>query len=526
VIRAFFIECSGAHWLNIAHTLLGDHGVAPVLWSGDATTVRQAKREFAGALAVIGVDAACGRVLHDLGWIPKPLDAPTLQALANDESIALSMMDRMDQDRGSFDHEARRRHWHDLLQTWGAALDMLQPDVVIFSMSPHIVYDYALYALCKHRGIETRMFERAMLPGLVFVISCFEDGSPQLRAALEASQGPELPTLNAALQQHLDDIRGGGETALPANYRKKLAARGVLKKAGRQADAGVLRMLAYETKRVAYLYLRTGGPPRNYFVRQDANGRLVSPTLWQWLVARWKGQFLKRRLRRVFDGLARPIDRAQPYVLLALHYQPERAIVPMAGEFGDQLLIVDILARTLPPGWQLVVREHPWQLTPFGRGELGRTEGFYRRIAEYGNVVLAPIDSDGEALRDGARAVATATGSIGWQAIVRGMPALVFGAAWYADSPGAYRIHDVRSCRDAMKAIGTGKGVPAFAAERMMAALKAVSVQGYLEPDLEDVAGLAEDQAVAAMAEALFASMANVEGAKCGSSPTVTASSL
>jgi hypothetical protein len=503
-MRAFLIECSGDHWRAIGRALKDRHGIKSVLWSGDAATIEAVRLEFTETICIVGVDAACGRLPRQANWPHPGLDATLLSGVAPDEVIALAMMDRMDPASGAFDHDARRRHWHELLRQWGGALDALQPDVVIFSMAPHAIYDYALYALCKHRGVRTCMFERAQLPGYVFTVERFEAGSEALRQAVR-SAGETVTVSSPTLREHLAQLRRGGAGALPPNYRRKLEMRGLLGGAGRQKAAGLLRTFGFELMRTAYLALRRRAAPPHYLAHEDREGRLVSSGLAGWLWSRWRGQWKKRALRSLHARLAREVPPDVPYVLLALHFQPERAVVPLAGCFCDQTLMVDLLARSLPPGWLLVVKEHPWQLVPFGRGELGRSAGFYRRIADHANVVLVPLESDTERLLAGARAVATATGSIGWQAIARGVPALVFGTPWYVDAPGVHRISDLTATRLALAAIQKGGAVPAGAAERMLAALESVAVAGFLEPGVEAVQHVSQAEAVAAMTEALAA---------------------
>jgi hypothetical protein len=416
------------------------------------------------------------------------------------------MMDRMDPVTGTFDHDSRRRHWHDLVRTWNAALDRHRPDTVIFSMAPHIVYDWALYALCKLRGVPTLMFERTSIPGRLLLLRKMEDGIESFAEAMQHEGGADEP-LSRAAQRHIEGLRRGGEAALPANYRKKLVDRGLLRQGGRQGALSTLGEIGFEAARAGYVGLRRKSAPPNYLLKEAPDGRLVSPSGSEWLWMRWAGQAKKKRLNALLARLAREPDADRPSILLALHYQPERAIVPMAGLLGDQTLIVDMLASALPQGWQLLVKEHPWQLAEMGRGDLGRSAGFFRRICDNDNVVLCRPELDTTALLDRSAAVATATGSIGWQAIARGKPVLVFGAAWYRGCPGSYTIHDVASCREAMQDITNGKGVPPNAAERTMAAVEAVSIVGYLEPGLEDVGDVAEGDAVSGMAGALAAAM-------------------
>ncbi len=507
-LRAFFIECSGPHWIGIGRELAEKTDIRPVLWSGDASTVQAAQTETPEIIGVVGVDAARGRLPDAMMRMRSPIDGLLLRALASDEIVGLAMMDRMVSATGAFDHDARRRHWHRLLRQWSGALDALNPDVVIFAMAPHAIYDYALYALCKHRGVRTRMFERAQLPGHVFIVERFEDGSRELREAVRKVSITRAIELSGPMRQHLAQLRGGGSDALPSNYRKKLEKRGLLGRTGRQTNPGLLRTVGFELARAAYVALRKGVAPPHYLVREDQDGQLAALSPFGWLAARWWGQWKKRRLRYLYGRLIRGEPPNVPYVLLTLHYQPERAIVPMAGMYCDQTLIVDLLASALPKNWILVVKEHPWQLVPFSRGELGRSAGFYGRIASHPNVFLAPIEANTENLLLGARAVATATGSTGWQAIARGIPAIVFGTPWYIDAPGVFQIDDFASCRSALAAIEKGGTVPPSAAELMLAALQVVAVPGFLEPGVEDVAHVAEADAVTAMSAVLARSCA------------------
>lgn len=520
--RTFLVECSGPHWLDIGKRLQHTHHVRPVLWTADAGTIAEARAAFAGIVTIVGTEAACNRLPADCAaWTRKPLDGPLLRALAADEVIGLSMMDRMDPDTGTFDHDSRRRHWYDLLQTWNAALDELRPDVVIFSISPHIVFDFALYALCKHRGVPTRMFERTSLPGQLLLLERFEHGSRELAAKVAelTSIGGALPRSPAALKQ-LGGLRKGGAEALPPNYHKKLAERGLLGAGGRQAALGAIRSAAFEARRFAYVMLKKGEAPQNYLLAEAADGTLSTPDARSWLQYRWRGQAKKKRLRQMLNRLCRMPDLDRPSVLLALHYQPERAMVPLAGALGDQLIVAGMLSHCLPQGWQLVVKEHPWQLAEMGRGELGRSTGFYQRLASLPHVVLCPPEADTTALLDRCRAVATATGSVGWQSVARGKPALVFGAAWYRGCPGTFAIDSLASCMTAMQRIAAGDAVPARAAETMLAAVELVSFPGFLEPQLEALDGIDQESAVAAMAARLGESVPVASNRQAMGSPT------
>jgi hypothetical protein len=222
------------------------------------------------------------------------------------------------------------------------------------------------------------------------------------------------------------------------------------------------------------------------------------------LASRLRGVFFKRRLMRWHDALVSQPTAGDAYVLLALHYQPERATVPIGGAFGDQTLIVDMLANALPEGWKLYVKEHPWQLQPFGRGEVQRSQAFYEAVTRHRNVVLLPRNAPTGTLVRGAQAVATVTGSVGWDALCAEVPVLLFGAAWYRDCPGAHFVTSRASLVEAINQICSGVQPALHDIAAFCAALSRVCVPGVLEPELERAEQLSLDDAARLMAAALI----------------------
>lgn len=496
--RVFFIECAGPIWQGIAEQCMSVAQWQPVLWTASAADSEIVATLHPGTVFLTGPDAALG--LPRATWPTPALDASLLAALAADESIALHMMDRMDPACGNgFSHDARRRHYHALLRYWLGALDALRPDLIVFSISPHIVFDYVLLALARHRGIPTVMFERIGLPGWVFPIGDFVQGSPKLRSALENKRVASIDPLPESFQKWLEGSTQG-QAAVPANFQKKLAR---YKLDGRHKMPSLWRAFMHEFKRAIVLWHRNGFKPApNSYLRSKyfPHGR-CGPV--ETFVSRIAGVFAKRRLMRFHDSLALNVGACN-YVLLALHYQPERATVPMGGQFGDQTLIVDLLAKSLPSGWKLLVKEHPWQLQSFGRGEVQRSEAFYSRIAATPGVILLTRQASTAALVRGARAVATVTGSVGWDALCSGIPVLLFGAAWYRDCLGVHAIASHADTVVAFRAIEAGNKPDLASVTHFCNALAQVCIPGMLEPELESVEDLPFEHAVGAMSKVLI----------------------
>ncbi|EPY01721.1 hypothetical protein [Magnetospirillum fulvum] len=486
--RAFLIECSGAIWSTIADHLTRTHGWDISLWTGAAADRDVVLARFRETHFVANTDAALD--LGETAWPKAIVDALLLSRLSPVEGTAIRMMDRLDL-AATFTHADRYAHFLDLVRTWAGALDHYHPDVVVFSNAPHVIFDYVLYALCQMRGIPTPMFERHGLPGWVFLQQSIE--GPPLRGYSDAP-------LPAVYDKWLSVSMAGGKSAIPPNFQKK-AARYKLN----SGNASLFRALVFECSRAAYLFKRYGfAGPANSYLRSPRTGERAS-----WLeteAARFAAIFRKRHLARVLARLTSlPLDN-EPYVLLALHYQPERATLPMSGLYGDQLLVIDLLSRLLPPGWKLYVKEHPWQLQPFSRGEMCRNAAFYRRIAAHANVRLLPMAVDSAPLIAGAKAIATGTGSMGWQGLCLGIPALVFGAAWYRTCPGVFEIKSAQDIEMALATIASGGAAPSPKQIRCYLSMVAEScIPGVLEPDVEATGGLDLDRAATGMADALAA---------------------
>ncbi len=502
MLKAFYIECSGGLWLEIAREAQRQAGWVPVLWTAAGHDLDAIRDAFPGVHSQEGVSAARGIPFSTLRCLKaRALGSVVLKELASEESIILQMMDRMDPTGIAFTLEERRFHYHLLLQYWDSVLDCLQPDVIVFSIAPHLVFDYVLYVLAKRKGIPTPMFDRIGLPGWVYAVGGVFD--PPVRWCEAISK--DVPVLNPEFEGYYSATVAGGERAVPLNFARKLSRLGLLK----SAKFPIIRSAWFELRRSAAIIREFGlGPVSKSY--QKLPGKMPAqsaPTVIDILCSRLHALTSKRRARQALSRLTQVPVRGKPFVLLALHFQPERATVPMGGVLGDQTLIADLLAVALEPlGWELYVKEHPWQLSSYSRSEARRSPAFYERIARHSNVRLLPPDAETSSLIDEAKAVATVTGSVGWQAICRGVPALVFGAAWYRYCPGVYRVGNPPDVDAALVDIVAGRRVSQEKVREFLARIQAVCVRGYLEASVEAVSEMDDASIAGPMAAVLIKS--------------------
>jgi hypothetical protein len=140
-----------------------------------------------------------------------------------------------------------------------------------------------------------------------------------------------------------------------------------------------------------------------------------------------------------------------PFVFFPLQTEPEFSLQVMSPECFCQLGVIASLARDLPAGALLAVKETIW-----GMGR--RPADFYRQISEFKNVVLLDVREQGLQVVKASAAVATISGSAGIEAALIGHPAILFGRHnGYEFLPHVCPIAREEDLKPALDRIFTGK---------------------------------------------------------------------
>lgn len=154
------------------------------------------------------------------------------------------------------------------------------------------------------------------------------------------------------------------------------------------------------------------------------------------------------QLDQEYVSVAEPFDTQLPYVYFPLHFQPEITTSPLGGQFCDQATAITLLGQRLPETVRLVIKEHPMQ------NWIGRGTGFYQNIVDQSkNVTFVPRNTSSHELIQKSLAVATITGTAGWEALFRKKPVLLFGNIFYQNAPGVFRIRSALDCENAVDTI-------------------------------------------------------------------------
>lgn len=112
--------------------------------------------------------------------------------------------------------------------------------------------------------------------------------------------------------------------------------------------------------------------------------------------------------------------RGRDFLFYPLHTEPELSIQGRSPEYFNQLAAIGSIARDLPAGALVAVKE---TLMAVGR----RPRDFYRQIKDLKNAVFLDATERGLDVIQACRAVATITGTAGFEAAVQGKPVIAFG---------------------------------------------------------------------------------------------------
>lgn len=293
-----------------------------------------------------------------------------------------------------------------IFRRFDAALDEFAPEWIL-AEDVSCLTSYIIYTLAKRKGIPIFILGYGRIPYHLAIYDSHEHKWADLDNAFESIQrdgfsNGELEETTAMYQELM------GSKERPGDLEPK---------------AGFRALSRYDVRRAV------DGAKR--YVKDRDNPTLVAP---QKMVADRARRLVRDRIARARDAFSTPsIDR--PYVIFPLHYEPEASTLVRAPYYMNQSALVEDIAKSLPTGVVLYVKEHP-----VARGR--RRPGYYEHLQSLFNVeVIAPWE-DSWTLVKNAAAVAVITSTMGWESLLCGRPTIVFGHAFYNSFPLVYRAFE------------------------------------------------------------------------------------
>lgn len=452
-MNVFYNTCVANPWLDVAQKLRDEHGWEPVYWNG--------YHDDDSHKLIPEIFPDCIYHPYHAGWkgiFPEAireryhegaLDVTFLRSISKEELLAMRMMDRMDMDRCSFNTMERQRHFRNLLRQWNVVLDDLKPEVVVSAAVPHRVFDYALYLLCKHRKIPYLMFRESAFGGrYIGVTDVASIGDLMLHRYNEMRKSDiaiaQLKTsLPLEIKDRYEKVLSDYEIAEPDYMKKHLV--GHKRSAG---FVGLAKKFVEDVQDGRDLYFGEEGFVKkgmSYLKVKGVPPEKSRMSIAEYAKLKMANNRYKKELKAHYESLTSEPDWEKPYVILNLHYQPEMTTNPSGDIFADQSLAVDALSRHLPKEWLIYVKEHRGQFYSHMEGHTARMKSFYDDLIRFPKVRLLSVTTDPFESMRSAKAVATITGTTGWEGMVLGKPIIFFGLAWYEKYDGVLKVTDEQS---------------------------------------------------------------------------------
>lgn len=325
-----------------------------------------------------------------------------IEQLRDVESTCLKMMDRNYKSPIKYRrYEFRKRTYLAQLASAYSILTTHRFDQVLFSLTPHNTFDYIIHHLAQRLGIKSSFFAQIQVKDSFFHATDIKQIYHQILPALENNPSTDLP-------EHLENEIADRNGSSKPFYMTR-------------ANLSWKQIIYRKQKRILRLHSYT----QTIFAIPPYLSYLTCPKLH-----------------------APPKSK---YVYFALHFQPEATTSPMGGIYVDQYFAILMLARSLPEGVDVVVKEHPrqrmWQ----------RTCEFYSVLKAEKNVKFAHKKVDSLELTRNSLAVATITGTVGWEAIFNKKPVFIFGNVFYRFLKGVVHVTDQNSITAAIDQIESDK---------------------------------------------------------------------
>lgn len=293
-----------------------------------------------------------------------------------------------------------------------------RPDLIL-GFAPVTLHEYIVLRLAEARGIpflllrSTKIDNYVSLNDRLFGLSRHVE--ERLDMALDDPTAARVAEAYVARTREYGSIYEGMH--LPAHARRAIQ------------PVHTVRALAAAVK---HEVLRFADPA----VRHDPhNSGYLVPALLERLIQPWRAYHLRRFIRA--SGHTCDTLGAQKFCLFPLHFEPEIALQIYGRPLQNQIEVVRTLALALPVGMKLVVKEHP-------RAAGFRPLGYYRRLVDIPNVLIASPELPSQRLVRDAALVVVITGNVGLEAASAGKPVIVLGETDYAVLPP----HMLRTCRN------------------------------------------------------------------------------
>lgn len=310
-------------------------------------------------------------------------------------------------------------YFYNLLFFWHFIFsNNIKTKLITFDSTPHFPWDIVAFFVAKKFGIKILILKRTLISNRIVFSNDFREGYSNL-------------IKNASNQKDKKKIINGRASSYWDKYSKDLIQSRIQNS---KMDFIVLKKINQFLK--------------NYFIniinlnRSYYNLNYLEYTYF--VIAHLCKKLILRRLWK--KNSIKKFNSSKKIIYFPLHFQPERSTDPEASKYSDQFHSIEILSKFIPDDWEIWVKEHPRQIPieyPNIKRYHYRNKQDYLKLIKLKNVKLLNFDFSSEMGISKCEVVASCTGSILWEGLIKNKTAIRFGSTWHDDCKSCFYIDEV-----------------------------------------------------------------------------------
>ena len=292
-------------------------------------------------------------------------------------------------------------------------IDKVQPDFFLAAVTT-LHHDHLFYEICKAKGVKVLMIKPSFLLGK-FIIS---------------SETDTIENIQSSTSYHFSSL-----TELQ-NYLKKYSSN---IQAKRNLNEFQSSKRDYLQAALQFLFSANSNPKTHYTYYGRSKFAVLKNMIVYTIKRRYRKNFINKNL--IYD-----FENKKPFIYFPLHIEQERGLLIDAPFYTNQIELIRNIAKSLPVGYDLYVKEHPTQVL---RG--WRSISDYKQIMDLPNVTLIHPSIKSEDIIKKSSLVVTIGGTSGLEAAFYGKPSIIFTDQEYSILPSVHKIKTTNELPNAIK---------------------------------------------------------------------------
>jgi len=292
-------------------------------------------------------------------------------------------------------------------------LDEVKPDFLITAKTA-LHHHHLFYKICQARGVKILMLRQSYLRGQYMITS------------------------RSYLIDHAeyDKKHNFGSLSEIQNYVKKYDATQQLFSYTKTFQNSKLKYLQSALK---YLFSDNSNVKTHFTYYGRTKFAVLRITLINEIKKKFRQYFINK-------NLIRNIENKKPFIYFSLQSEPERALLIAGGLFTDQIKVITNIAKSLPNGYNLYVKEHPLMYL-----REWRSISYYKQIMGLSNVTLIHPSVKSDYIIKRSSLVVSINSTSALEAGFYNKPSITLSKQEFSYLPFVHQIKTLEELPDAIK---------------------------------------------------------------------------